>query len=179
MRTLVMGAVLLASGLCPTASPVGAAEPASRCTDASHQAWLSACFAATGSRNPPDWPLDLPASGYYPDSDLVRELASDCHARTAQSSGSLDGCDWQSHVDWLDRCVAELHAVVGSSRSALLKVVKEEGGISTYAQRDYQHRRCFPLKVEVTFSVDASATAESPDDVVNKVVPYIGWFVAD
>jgi hypothetical protein len=148
-----------------------------------HRAWLSKCLELNGSRNPPGWGWPLPAPGYFAQADLVRELGSDCasnaDAPVALSNTTSDACTWQEHIDWLDDCVRELRELVGKTRADLPNVLDTEGGLSTNTERDYQVRRCMPLKAEVTFKAASDSNDESPNDVILKVVPYVGWFVAD
>ena|SRR6266496_3166291 len=151
------------------------------CSDADHQKWLNRCLDHVGSKSPVDWQWSIPASGYYGHSDLVREFTSDCVAKSASPVDTAKNlCPWQGHVDWLSACVAELEDLVGRPASELAKVVGTEGGINVgIAFRHYQHKRCFPLKAEIT----TRPNPVHPDDeslcVITKVVPYIGWAIMD
>lgn len=70
---------------------------------------------------------------------------------------------------------------VGMSRAELLKVFKEEGGLSTRLRRRYVYHECPTIKVDVEFDpVEAKEDGqEYPSDKISKISkPFLEWFIA-
>lgn len=173
-------ALLLLSTL--LASPT-LAQDEDACPQVAHQAWLRTCLMLVGGKHASvsAWPSSR--GDYYAEADLAAELSADCADWLASDPRAAPAepaaCTWDSHVSWFQACVGQVEGLVGHTRAELLKVVEEEGGISTNRERNYMHRRCFPLKVEATFEVPDGSTEESADDRVAKVVPYVGYMIVD
>ena len=72
---------------------------------------------------------------------------------------------------------------VGATRSELLKIFTEEGGLSTATRRTFVHRRCAYIKVDVEFTLTnpkQSVVDEQPTDKVNKISkPYLELSISD
>jgi hypothetical protein len=173
------------------------------CTDEEHNAWTSQCALAThevrlaellpNSENP--WALL--ASAFEAPSDLAGSFVAECYdlldhpsrmpsrlrvpLKRAHLAASSAGCTRESHVTWLRTCETDALRLPGTTREDLLRVFREEGGISTRTQRTYFHPRCQNLKVTVTFDEvgPADPWGESAQDVVLTAVPFIGFFIAD
>lgn len=89
------------------------------------------------------------------------------------------GCDAGALKAWLAKCVAEAESLApGGRRSELLERFRVEGGIYHPCDRTFLHRRCEMLKIEVTFRcLEGDWDAEEePEDEVETVEPYIGFF---
>jgi hypothetical protein len=72
---------------------------------------------------------------------------------------------------------------VGMTRTDLLKVFSEEGGLSTRTQRQYVYRECPYIKVAVEFERVGNAEAPFPESGEDRIVkisrPFIEWSVID
>jgi hypothetical protein len=81
---------------------------------------------------------------------------------------------------WIEEALRSIETVkVGMTRSDLLVVFREEGGISTPSQRTYVYWGCPYIKVDVKFAA-ASPVQESPTDKIAEISrPYLKWSVAD
>jgi hypothetical protein len=67
-------------------------------------------------------------------------------ALSSQSGGK------DEHTEWIAKSLKEMETVkVGMTRGELLRVFKEEGGISTRTWRRYAYRDCPYIKVDVEF----------------------------
>lgn len=77
------------------------------------------------------------------------------------------------HAEWIAKSLTEMESIkVGMTRADLLKVFKEEGGISTRTWRRYAYRDCPYIKVDVHFEAvgePAPRFAESPRDKITKI----------
>ena len=71
----------------------------------------------------------------------------------------------------------------GTTRAELLKVFTTEGGLSTATQRNFVHRRCPYIKVDVEFvpsDPKQNALEERPTDTISKISkPYLEWSIID
>jgi hypothetical protein len=89
------------------------------------------------------------------------------------------------HVAWIARTLREIQGLKpGMSRGELLKVVSEEGGLSTRTARRFAFRECPYIKVNVEFKAvgepdDAVGTASSRDEVVRVSTPFLEWSIGD
>ena len=89
----------------------------------------------------------------------------------------------ESHTEWITRSLKEMQTIkVGMSRAELLKVFKEEGGLSERLQRRYIYRDCPSIKVDVEFEpVEAEADLqEYPTDKISHISkPFLEWSIID
>jgi hypothetical protein len=70
----------------------------------------------------------------------------------------------------------------GMRRKDVLKLLTEEGGLSTRFQRTYVDRECPYIKVDVRFKVvnDGDPGKEDPEDVIESISrPYLAWSYMD
>ncbi len=84
------------------------------------------------------------------------------------------------HTKWLGESLREIQQIkVGMTRTQLLKVFQEEGGLSTPTQRTYVYSKCEIIKVDVTFQVQ-DKNAEHPKDKITKITkPYLASSILD
>ena len=72
---------------------------------------------------------------------------------------------------------------LGTTRDELLKVFKEEGGISTRTWQRYAYRDCPYIKVDVEFEPvgeTENKMLRSPRDTIKKISkPYLEWSIVD
>ena len=92
--------------------------------------------------------------------------------------------DAKSHSEWIAQSLREMETVkVGMTRTDLLKVFGEEGGLSTRTQRQYIYRECPYIKVAVEFERVGNAEAPFPENGEDKIVkisrPFLEWSVID
>jgi hypothetical protein len=91
--------------------------------------------------------------------------------------------DAKSHSEWIAQSLREMETIkVGMTRADLLRVFREEGGLSTRTQRQYVYRECLYIKVAVEF--EPVETKEIlPENGKDKIVkisqPFIEWSVID
>lgn len=88
------------------------------------------------------------------------------------------------HTEWIARSLKEIEGIkVGMTRVDLLKVFKEEGGISTRTWRRYAYRDCPYIKVDVEFEPVGEPDDElgqSPKDKIIKISrPFLEWSIID
>jgi hypothetical protein len=175
---------------------------ASRCDEAQNR-WFTSCAWALDDvrRVETPYPTD-PAERtdvlFKAQSNLSDEFVDSCYRlsaeldRVPQEHGTSlrtsfqfhgwpppdDPCTRDAHLRWLRACEGDALALPGLTRAELLKNFIEDGGLSTYEDRTYFHRRCVYLKVDVHFSL-THEQAESPDDAVKSASPYVGCIVFD
>ena len=97
---------------------------------------------------------------------------------------SLKSCGADEHTEWIARSLKEIESVkIGMTRGDLLRVFKEEGGISTRTWRRYVYRDCPYIKVEVGFEPvgdPENKVSESPRDKIIKISkPFLEWSIID
>jgi hypothetical protein len=90
---------------------------------------------------------------------------------------------------WVARSLAEMKTVkAGMTRGELLRVFREEGGLSTATRRTYAYRDCVYIKTDVEFSPatprrdpdGADRPVEADADVIASISkPYLDWPIAD
>ena len=102
-------------------------------------------------------------------------------AATLPSSKS---CRPDEYKEWIAKSLKEIETIkVGMTRDDLLKVFKEEGGISTRTWRRYVYRDCEYIKVDVEFEPvgePANKTAQSTRDKIIKISkPFLEWTIID
>ena len=91
----------------------------------------------------------------------------------------------QTHSEWIAKSLKEMETIkTGMTRADLLKVFREEGGVSTRTQRQYVYRECPYIKVSVQFEpvekADTTGFPEEPGDKIVKISrPFIEWSVID
>ena len=98
----------------------------------------------------------------------------------AQSPSEID----LAHTKWIDSVMSSILTIKpGAARKDLLRVFKEEGGLSTRTQRTYVYKRCPYIKVDVRFApvgAEDNGLTEMPEDKVITISrPYLGYSVAD
>ena len=97
-------------------------------------------------------------------------------------SSQFRGTD--EHTEWIAKCLKEIESVkVGMTRGELLRVFKEEGGISTRKWRRYAYRDCPYIKVDVEFEPvgdPENKVSQSPKDTIIKISkPFLEWSIMD
>jgi hypothetical protein len=86
---------------------------------------------------------------------------------------------------WIAAALREMQTIrKGNTRAELLKVFREEGGLSTRTQRRYAYHDCPYIKVDVTFQPvgdpDAKVGEESSKDVIGSISqPFLEWSIMD
>jgi hypothetical protein len=88
------------------------------------------------------------------------------------------------HTEWIEKSLKEIETVkVGMTRADLLRVFKEEGGISTRTWRRYVYRDCPYIKVDVEFEPAGALdnkVSEGPSDKISKISkPFLEWSILD
>lgn len=88
------------------------------------------------------------------------------------------------HTEWVARSLREIETIrVGMTRADLLRLFREEGGISARTQRQYVYRECPYIKVMIEFEpvgVPQEGTTESMDDRIKSISkPFLEWSVTD
>jgi hypothetical protein len=88
------------------------------------------------------------------------------------------------HCEWVAKSLREMQTVkAGATRAELLKVFREEGGISTRTQRTYVYRECRYIKVDVEFEPAGDAKNAHVEDAGDRIVkisrPFLDWSVTD
>jgi hypothetical protein len=108
------------------------------------------------------------------------------HAETVAAQLKAVSADLEASK-WIANALKEIQSIKpGMSRAELLKVVREEGGLSTRTQRRYAYRGCPYIKVDVKFEAvgepdrAAGTGAESSQDKVTSVSqPFLEWAIGD
>ena len=88
------------------------------------------------------------------------------------------------HTQWIAKSLKEIEGIkVGMTRADLLKVFKEEGGISTRTWRRYVYHECPYIKVDVEFEPigeSENKRIQSPRDKIIKISkPFLEWTILD
>ena len=89
-----------------------------------------------------------------------------------------------THTEWIVKSLKEIESVkAGMTRRDLLRVFREEGGISTRTQRRYVYRDCPYIKVDVEFQPvgdPENKLSENPKDKIIKISkPFLEWSIVD
>jgi hypothetical protein len=97
---------------------------------------------------------------------------------------SSKSCRTDEHTEWIAKSLKEIESVkVGMTRADLLRVFKEEGGISTRTWRRYVYRDCSYIKVDVEFEPVGeleNKLSQSPRDRIIKISkPFLEWSILD
>ena len=93
----------------------------------------------------------------------------------------------QEHTQWIDQVMRSIATIKpGMTRKDLLRVFKQEGGLSTRIRKSYVYKHCPYIKVDVEFSpatdIDANqdAATEHPEDRIVRVSrPYLEYSITD
>jgi hypothetical protein len=88
------------------------------------------------------------------------------------------------HTEWIMKILKEIESVkAGMTRADLLRVFKEEGGISTRTRRRYVYHDCPYVKVDVEFEPvgePENKLRQSPRDKIIKISkPFLEWSIMD
>lgn len=113
---------------------------------------------------------------------LAFALVTFIPAAVLMSSSHSSGPD--EHTQWIAKSLKEIETIkVGTTRADLLRVFKEEGGISTRTRRRYVYRDCPYIKVDVEFEpVGAleNKLNENPQDKIIKISKaFLEWSISD
>jgi len=90
----------------------------------------------------------------------------------------------QDRTKWIAKVLREVAKIrPGMKRQDLLKVFREEGGLSTRFQRTYVYARCPYIKVNVRFKL-ASSEEKGPEERLDDIIefisqPYLAYSVMD
>jgi hypothetical protein len=92
--------------------------------------------------------------------------------------------DPDNYSEWIAKSLKEMQTIkVGMTRSQLLKVFKEEGGISNRVWRRYVYRKCPYIKVDVEFKAiekPQDKFTQHPNDKIAKISkPFLEWAIVD
>ena len=117
---------------------------------------------------------------------LIRVLALGLVA-IASAAAVLPASDSRAtadHTEWVAKSLKEIESVkVGMTRADLLRVLREEGGISTRTWRRYAYRECPYFKVEAEFEPvgePGDKLSQNPKDKIIKISrPFLEWSIAD
>ena len=88
------------------------------------------------------------------------------------------------HSKWVAGSLREMQTVKpGMTRADLLRVLQEEGGLSTRTAQRCAYRGCPYMKVEVTFEAVGAPEdklTKSPNDTIAKISkPFLEWSIDD
>lgn len=88
------------------------------------------------------------------------------------------------HREWVAKSLSKIQTIkIGATRADLLKIFREEGGLSTRANRTYVYHECPYIKVDVEFKFVEDALnrlSEYPGDEIIKISkPYLDWSILD
>lgn len=168
-----------------------AAQLDSACAEDERNQWVDACASVIreASQPPPSgqprdpWSITERTDIVFgPAENLAESFFEKCSVLLGQKGLPSHRCSKTLLIQWLEGCVAEAKALLpGTPRSVLLETFTTEGGLYTIEQRTFVHRRCTMLKIDVTFSPARGETwdSEHPDDEVETITPFLGYFVAD
>jgi hypothetical protein len=97
---------------------------------------------------------------------------------------SLASRGTDEHTEWIAKSLKEIESVkVGMTRVDLLKVFKEEGGISTRTWRRYAYRDCPYIKVDVEFEpvgeLENKVNQSQKDKIIKISKPFLEWSIID
>ena len=90
----------------------------------------------------------------------------------------------QERTMWIAKTLYQIGKLQpGIRRKDLLRIFKEEGGLSTPMQRTYVYAECPYIKVDVRFKRTdgvSAVTKEDPEDVIESISrPYLDWSQMD
>ena len=115
---------------------------------------------------------------------LISLLALGLVTFVSAAAISSETCTPDEHTAWIAKSLGEIENIkVGTTREELLKVFKEEGGISTRTWRRYVYRDCKYIKVDVVFEPVGeleNKSVQSPRDKIVKISkPFLEWTISD
>lgn len=114
---------------------------------------------------------------------LFLTAATGLVAQGARKIPYLPRDTWEEHRQWIGSVLQSVATIKpGMTRTDVLRLFSEEGGLSTRTQRTYVYQQCPYIKIDITFSPSSNSTssAEMPDDVVvNLSRPYLQYTIAD
>jgi hypothetical protein len=99
------------------------------------------------------------------------------------SSRSGTAVDWEP-TKWVDSVMRAISTIKpGMTRGHLLRVFREEGGISNRRQQVYVYKQCPYIKVDVEFTPvgdEADELSKAPADKIIRISrPYLQYTIAD
>ncbi len=125
-----------------------------------------------------DGPFQLVVPGEKRNARWVRQMSL-LRVEPLPTSPDFDS----EQARWIAANLPELESIKpGMTRKELLRVFREEGGISTRLQRRYVYRRCGYVKVEVEFSAAGppNQQGEGQDDLITKISkPFLEFAIMD
>ena len=125
-----------------------------------------------------DGPYELIVPGERRFSRWVRQLKL-LRVEPLPTSSAYDS----EAVRWIAASLTDIQGIkVGMTRSELLKVFMEEGGISNRRWRRYVYRKCGYIKVDVEFAPanNPDNPDQSPEDRITKISqPFLEWSIRD
>jgi hypothetical protein len=125
-----------------------------------------------------DGPFELIVPGEKRNSRWVRQLDL-LRVEPLPTSTAYDS----EVARWIVANLAELESIkVGMTRGQLLKIFREEGGLSTRTWRRYMYRRCAYVKVDAEFAPDSNPASleQSPNDRITKISkPFLELVITD
>ena len=84
------------------------------------------------------------------------------------------------HAKWVAESLRKIQKInFGMTREQLLKLFREEGGISSPKHRTYVYRQCDDIKVDVIFELQDKTAVHPTDTIVKISKPYLIWSVID
>jgi hypothetical protein len=84
------------------------------------------------------------------------------------------------HTKWIASAMTSMQSIKGGmTRTDLLTVFAEEGGLSTPSQRTYVYQQCPYIKVDVKFAAASPSEEQPTDKIIQISQPYLAWTVAD
>ena len=101
-------------------------------------------------------------------------------AKPARRGSEVD----REHTEWIESVMRSILTIKpGATRNDLLRVFKEEGGLSTRTRRKYVYKECPYIKVDVEFAPvgnEDERIAEMPEDKVTAISrPYLEYGITD
>jgi hypothetical protein len=108
----------------------------------------------------------------------------DARIRAALKAGGQLSDVHPVHTAWVEKSLREMQTIkVGMSREALLRVFKEEGGLSNRTHQRFVYRECPYFKVDVTFTPahaeDDLRTKASNDTIKSISTPFLELSIID
>ena len=87
-------------------------------------------------------------------------------------------------MEWIAKSLRESKVKVGMMRLDLLRLFKEEGGISNRTWRRYVYRNCPYIKVDVEFepvgeSENKVMNQSAKDKIIKISKPFLEWSILD
>jgi hypothetical protein len=88
------------------------------------------------------------------------------------------------HSEWIQASLRQIETIkVGMTRGDLLKVFKEEGGLSARLRRRYVYGECPNIKVDVEFEAAGTPgdklTEHADDRIIKISKPFLEWSITD